>query len=342
MAKGHVGLTNTRAHDAPEESALRNELGVVGARKHLAEGEQRRVGNGTLWGLVNSGLAWMALSAVLFSGMNFLARIASGHASWALVAGVRALVGALVAYLVARARSVPLRVHDRRGIWLRSAFGTAAMLCTFSTLASPAITLGDASTLLNLTPVFLAVLGPFFLRERLERRVIIAIPLCVAGVVLVLRPSFIFGGAPLTGAALVAAADGVASSIFAAFAMMLLRKMGPKERPEAIALHFSLFAATACLLIALPTSHALPRGRDLLTMGGAGVCAGLAQIALTRAYSLEPAARVSGVGYLSVVLSAVLGIAFLGESSPPGAVTGMALVVAGGLVVTVAGMRQRA
>jgi drug/metabolite transporter (DMT)-like permease len=64
-----------------------------------------------------------------------------------------------------------------------------------------------------------------------------------------------------------------------------------------------------------------------------GLCAGLAQLAVTRAYAVEHAARVSGLNYLAVVVSALLGAAFLGERPGPQAIAGMALVVAGGLVV---------
>ena len=55
---------------------------------------------------------------------------------------------------------------------------------------------------------------------------------------------------------------------------------------------------------------------------------------MTRAYALERAARVSGMSYLSVVTSALLGAAVLSEVPTPGALAGMALVVTGGLIVT--------
>jgi drug/metabolite transporter (DMT)-like permease len=77
----------------------------------------------------------------------------------------------------------------------------------------------------------------------------------------------------------------------------------------------------------------MPTLRDAGFIVAAGVCAGFAQLALTRAYTLEHAARVSGMGYLAVVASAVLGAFVLGEVPSLGAVAGMMLVVAGGLVV---------
>ena len=78
----------------------------------------------------------------------------------------------------------------------------------------------------------------------------------------------------------------------------------------------------------------MPAPRDLACMVLAGVCAGFAQLAMTRAYTLESAARVSGLSYLSVVASAVLGVVFLGEVPSPTATIGMLLVIAGGVLVT--------
>jgi drug/metabolite transporter (DMT)-like permease len=78
----------------------------------------------------------------------------------------------------------------------------------------------------------------------------------------------------------------------------------------------------------------LPTLRDSGSMIAAGVCAGFGQLALTRAYTLERAARVSGMGYLGVVASALLGALVLGERPSLAALGGMALVVIGGLVVT--------
>jgi drug/metabolite transporter (DMT)-like permease len=113
----------------------------------------------------------------------------------------------------------------------------------------------------------------------------------------------------------------------------MLRRMGPRESPEAIALHFSTVAAV--VLTAIACAHAtVPDARSLGLMLGAGACGGFAQIALTRAYSLEQAARVAGLSYLSVAVSALLGALALHEWPGVRAVTGMAVVVAGGLVLT--------
>lgn len=275
----------------------------------------------------------MAGAAVLFSLMNFFAKLATTSSSWMTAGAVRALVGAFVAIGVARLRGASLAIKDRRAIFWRSLVGTLAMASTFYALSSRTLSLGDTVTLLNLTPVFLALLAPLFLGERTSFAIVVALALSLAGVVLVVHPSFAFG--PSTGgpsAALTAALAALAAFL-ASIAMMLLRRVGPTETAEGIAVHFSLFAAVSLGLLSLSDLR-MPTPRDALFMVAAGLFAGLGQIAMTRAYSLERAARVGSMSYLAVVTSAILGAVVLGEQPSASALLGMALVVSGGLVVT--------
>lgn len=279
----------------------------------------------------------MATAAVLFASMNFFARIASTSTSWTTVGAVRALVGALVAFGVAKARGASLAVRDQKAMLWRSLLGTTSMLLTFYALSSRTLSLGDTVTLLNLTPVFLAVLAPFVLSERTSGRVGLAIAVALTGVVLVLHPSFSFvdpGVVPGPSAG-TTAASAVAAAFSSSLAMMMLRRLGQTETPESIAVHFSLFAAATLGALSLFDLR-MPSLRDAGCMLAAGICAGFAQIAMTRAYTLERAARVSAMGYLSVVASALLGAAALHERPTLAATLGMVLVVAGGILVTFA------
>jgi drug/metabolite transporter (DMT)-like permease len=277
------------------------------------------------------GYAWMTLAAVLFAIMGFLGRLASAHVSWAVVAASRALVGAVVAIVLARVRGAPLLVRDRRGVWTRSVFGTLAMGATFYAIASPALTLGDATTLVNLSPVFLAVLAPLVLGEKAGRRVPIALALALSGIILILQPSFLFGH--VRPGASFPALVGVLSSLSAAFAMLSLRRIGPHEGPEAIVIHYSLFAFLVLATIAA-RDFSVPSGKEALSVVGAGVAGGFGQVAMTRAYSIERAARVSPLSYLAIVVSALLGAVVLHEWPNAATILGMILVVAGGLVVS--------
>lgn len=299
---------------------------------HPATGDER---------VARHALALMAGSALLFAAMSLFARLATKDgASWAQTGAVRATVGALVAAGVAHARGGSLRAFDRKAILWRSLFGTASMLLTFNALSSRALPLGDTVTLLNLTPVFLAVLAPWVLREPTRPSAAFAIGLSLVGVICILRPALVFGGpsGPAAdptghGASLVTGLVATSAAFCASVAMMMLRRAGKTESPEAIAFHFSVFAALVHAVIAL-TAPRLPTLRELVHMVAAGLCAGVAQIAMTRAYALASAARVSGMSYLSVVASAVAGMVLLGERPTTTAFVGMALAVGGGLLLT--------
>jgi drug/metabolite transporter (DMT)-like permease len=302
-------------------------------------------------------LAWMALAALLFAFMNFFGRLASAHAHWAMVGCMRALVGALVAVVVARARGQELTIRDRRAMWLRSIFGTGSMTASFYALSSRTLALGDTASLLTLAPIFIALLAPIVLRERTGRSVAVALVLSAAGVLLIFRPPSLFGAAfgaasrlehlsiaPAGPSAATTALVAVMSSFFAALAFMMLRLAGQRDSAEAISLHFSLFATAVLGAIALIAPASGHRGEllefraaDLGFMVATGLAGGFAQLALTRAYSLDRAARVGAVAYISVVASALLGAAALHERPSGLAIAGMALVIAGGLVVTLAG-----
>lgn len=310
------------------------------APAHVPPASSAAISDGT-----TKALALMALGSALFGGMNLFARLATASASWATVAAVRAMVGALVAFSIARLRKQSLRAKDRKNLFWRSVLGTVSMLLTFYALSSRTVSLGNTVTLLNLAPVFLAVLAPIFLRERTSGLVAIAIAVSLAGVILVVRPTFVFGGSDITELALTSrsglgpsarttAAVAVCGALSTSIAMMFLRRIGKTESPEAVAFHFAIFAAGILSVFALFDLR-VPVTRDAALMFGSGLCAGFAQLAMTRAYSMASAARVSGMSYLAIVVSALLGIALLGEQPSPTGIAGMVLVIAGGLLLTI-------
>jgi drug/metabolite transporter (DMT)-like permease len=295
-------------------------------------------------------LGLMAFAASLFALMNFFARVAtaSSGASWSSAAAIRSTVGALVAAFVARARRSTLSVKDHRALFWRSLCGTVSMIATFYALSSHTVSLGNTVTLLNLAPVFLALLAPFVLGERTTGIVALAIALALGGVVLIVRPAFLFsslsvgieemGGAisgPVPGpSAALTVVSALTAALSTSIALLMLRRAGQTETPEAISFHFAVFAAIVTSVIALVDGR-VPKVRDAALLVLAGVCGGVAQVAMSRAYATERAARVAGVSYLSPVVSAILGAVLLHERQGPIAIVGMALVIVAGVLVTV-------
>ncbi|WP_437496515.1 DMT family transporter [Sorangium sp. So ce1099] len=274
-----------------------------------------------------AGVLWMILAQALFAAMNVLVRVSSEHAPWPEVAASRTLVGAATALGVAFVRRAPLSMgrSDRRLTWARSLCGTGAMLCGFYTLGTPQIALGDAVTLGATSPIFVAILAPRMLAERSSPRLWLATLLAFAGVALVAAPKLAIAGEIALIATL--------GAVFSAFAMIWLRRIGAsgtRASPESIALHFSLVASAAMIALSIPVWRT-PDALGFVLLIGTGLAGGLAQLAMTRAYALDSAARIGAIGYVGVVLSHVLAAAWLGEIPSARQLLGTALVMAAGL-----------
>ena len=62
---------------------------------------------------------------------------------------------------------------------------------------------------------------------------------------------------------------------------------------------------------------------------------------MTRAYSLDVAARVGAVGYQDVVVSQIMAVVFLGDRPGPEQLLGSGLVITSGVILALGVMRPR-
>jgi drug/metabolite transporter (DMT)-like permease len=274
----------------------------------------------------------MIVAQLCFAAMNVFTRLGARHVPWPEIAGARFLVGAVIAVVLAYARGVSLRVTDRRGTWRRSVYGTLAAIGAFYSLSAPSLTVGDAATLGATAPIFVALLSGPLLGERVGRRLGLAVALAFAGIVLLVRPSFTLA-APV-------AAVATAGAFCYALAMIWLRRIGPGESHEAVVLHFSLVALASMLVIALP-SWTWPDTRSTLYLLGAGLGGGGAQLAMTRAYSLQRAAPVAALSALGAVFTYLLALPLFPERPAPSQLAGSLLVLIATAMVGASTARPR-
>jgi len=272
--------------------------------------------------------AWMTIAQILFAAMAVGARVGGRDVPWQEVCASRFLVGGLTALVVARARGQSLRITRQREAWLRSAFGTLAAAGTFYVFAAPTLALGDAATLFATSPIFVALLSAPLLGERVPRGLVGGLATGFAGIALVAQPSFSTAG-PLV-------AIGVATAVSSAMAMIWLRRIGPNESSEAIVLHFACIGFGVMLVASIPVWRT-PTASQTLLLAGTGLCAGLAQIAMTRAYGLDRAARVSALGYSGVVFTRAFGVPAFGEVPNAMQALGSLLVIASGVLLSLVG-----
>jgi drug/metabolite transporter (DMT)-like permease len=273
----------------------------------------------------------MTVAQLAFAGMAVGARIGGRSVPWQEVCASRFLVGALTAYVFARARGQSLRITHRREAWLRSAFGTLSAAGTFFVYAAPALAIGDAATLFATSPIFVAIFSAPLLGERVPKGLAAALVMGFTGIALVAQPSFSTSGDLVT--------IGALTAVSSAMAMIWLRRIGPSESSEAIVFHFACVGFGVMLLASLP-GWRTPDFRQGMVLAGTGLCAGMGQLAMTRAYTLDHAARVAALGYSGIVFTRVLGVPLFGEI--PGVIQtlGSLLVIASGVLLSVGEARM--
>jgi len=247
--------------------------------------------------VLRSGVFWILVTETCFALMRMATRWGADDLPGIEIGGVRFLGGALVAWGLGRARGARLTVGDWKNAWLRSLFGTVNALAVFTALGSHRIALGDVATLQATAPLFVGLLSGPVLGERVPPQVVAGAVLGFVGVAVLSRP------------ALHVSADLALALLLGAFsyalAILRLRRLGTRESGEAIALHMSLVAGITLLLLSLP-HFVVPPPHAWLPLLAAAAMGGLGQVALSRAYGLGRAARLSAVAYSGVVITYLL------------------------------------
>ncbi|MFI5300147.1 MAG: DMT family transporter [Polyangiales bacterium] len=285
-------------------------------------------------------VAWMLLASTLFAVMNLLAKRAMREAPWHEVAFGRAAFGASIIYLSARSRRVSLAIHDHASLRRRTLAGTIAMATSF--LALSRLPLGDAVTISNLTPLLVAIAAQRALGEATSSTLGVSIVLGFTGVATLAGPQL--HGLDHHAVGLAAALVSASAS---AVAMIQLRRLGRRETAEAVSFQFVAWSAVAMLAIggfstlSGVSRWVMPSASVAASIAGAGLCGGLAQLTMTKAYAFDKAARVGAVGYVSVVLSQVLGAAFLGDRPTTTQLLGACVVILSGVALVAGGARER-
>ncbi|MFO8236712.1 MAG: DMT family transporter [Prochlorococcaceae cyanobacterium] len=284
----------------------------------------------------------MLLSALSFSLMGICVKQVGSRIPAAEVVMARALVSlALSWWLLRRAGIRPW--GRRRGllIW-RGAIGSVALLCVYVALST--LPLASATVLQYLYPTFTALLAWLVLGERIGRRVLAAVALGWAGVLLVAQPAQLLAGGSLSGEGLAGEAlsgsaalpawavlVAVIGALCTAVAYVSVRTLAASEHPLVIVFYFPLVAVPLSLPLVL-LNPVLPTPLELLWLLGVGLFTQLGQVTLTRGLVGLPAAQATAISYVQVGFAGLWGWLIFDERVDGWTVAGAALVLAATLI----------
>ncbi|MBS1209757.1 MAG: hypothetical protein H6R19_2155 [Proteobacteria bacterium] len=269
---------------------------------------------------------WMLLACFLFATMGACVKFVGTHFNIGQTVGMRGLVPALIlgSWIIWQQHSLYSK-HWKSHLY-RSTAGSLSMLLYFAAISS--LPLATAVTLNNTSALFLAAILSF--RQPPPRAVLGALALGFSGVLLVLRPTFMHEQ-------WLGAACGLASAFLTCIAQLNLRELGRAGEPEWRTV--CLFSMTNTLLalplaILQPSSPVQASGAEWAFLIAVGLCGGLGQLALSRAFGRGRAIITASVGYSTVIFSSIYGMLLWGDRISLLSGLGIAMIIIASLIST--------
>lgn len=277
------------------------------------------------------GIGYLLSAAFFFSLMSLFVKLAGERLPSSMLVLARAVVTFGISVALLRRAKVPMFGNNRRLLLLRGVFGFSGLVFFFYALT--ALPLAEVTVIHYLNPLFTAVLAALVLKERMSPMLALALLVGLGGVLMVARPSFLFG----TGSSLppLGVASALAGSFIAACAYTTVRQLRKTDHPLVIVFYFSLVAVPASIPLVVPV-FVMPQGIEWLWLLLIGVTTQIAQVHITRGLALVPAGPGTAVGYVQIALAAIWGALIFGERPQLFTVLGTLLVLAAVLLVAFA------
>lgn len=278
----------------------------------------------------------MLCASLLFAVMGVCVKYASVQYGAGEIVFYRALTGAVVTFVLARARRTTLGTRVPAMHFWRSICGVVALMLWFYSIGG--LPLATAMTLNYMSSVWMALFligGSVVVgSNRVDGRLVAAVLVGFAGVALMLRPT-------AEQQQLWHGLTGLLSGMLAALAYLQVTTLGRAGEPETrIVFYFSIggvLAGGVWMAVQGVGTHTLAGMALLLSIG---VLAVTAQMMMTRAYRIGHTLANASLQYLGIVFSFAFGVLLFDDIVTTGAVAGMLLIVGAGLYSTLLRARQ--
>ncbi|XEC93088.1 DMT family transporter [Paenibacillus tarimensis] len=268
---------------------------------------------------MKNGVILAILSSLVFSIMNALVKEVSATIPPSEVVFFRSIIGTVIIVALMGQQKVAFSTTGIPMLALRGVLGALYLIAYFYAISK--IPLTDASILAHLSPIFAIVLSAVLLKERLNRRAVLVLPLVFAGVMLLVKP---FDYSSFSVYALI----GLLSAVFASGAAISIRYLSRTHHTYEIVFYF-LATATLISIPMIWNSFVMPSALEWFYLICIGVVSLIGQLFLTKAFTHENAALVEVVRYIGILFNAVWGFMFWSEVPD-------ALTAAGGVCIVTA------
>jgi drug/metabolite transporter (DMT)-like permease len=203
----------------------------------------------------------------------------------------------------------------------------------FIVFAYRVMPMAEAQAISFIHPVLLTVLAVIFLGEKVSLLGWTAVLLGFSGVLIIVRP----GGGLFTPAAFLPLGLALCFSSYQIFTRLIAGKEDSLK-----SLFWVLLVGSLAMSLALPFSWIDPTPKGLFFFALIGVTSGIGHFSTIKALEFAPASLLAPFAYIQLLWVSILGVLVFGDFPDTLTLVGMAVVVAGGLLVAAsAGKRAR-
>jgi drug/metabolite transporter (DMT)-like permease len=222
--------------------------------------------------------------------------------------------------------------HIKRGLT-----GSGGMFFGFAALAY--LPLPDATAINYIMPLMTVVLAALILKEQIGAYRWGAVGFGMIGVMVMLWPYLSAGSASHSANYSFGAMLGLFAALFAAFAMIEIRKLTSSEETGTIVFYFSLLttlmSGVAFILGLIKPQYAwiLPNFKDLIVLLSIGFFGGIGQITLTESYRNAEPSVIAPFDYLNLIWALLIGWVLFRDMPDISLVFGAMIVISAGLII---------
>ena len=281
-----------------------------------------------------TGIGYKVASVCVFLAMAAFLKASQGVPTGQLVffRSFFAILPVVVYLLWRRELLDGLKTAHPFGHFWRGLVGTGGMWFGFFALTK--LPLPETTAIQYAAPLLIVVFSAIFFREPVRIYRWSAVLIGFVGVLIIIWPrmSIFSDAAGDLSDASIGSISALVSCVFAASAMLLVRRLVHTERSATIVLYFSV-SSSLIGLATLPLGWVMPTPEQFVFLITAGIAGGIAQILLTESYRHADMSVVAPFEYSSLILSVAIGYVFFQDVPTIEMLVGGVIVVGAGIFI---------
>lgn len=260
-------------------------------------------------------ITYILIASLAFSVMNVLIKHVSRLPAFELVF-FRSIGTLALVYILLRKNNIPAFGSRRPILILRAIVGLTSLTLYFWALKT--ISVGTATSLRYMSPIFAAILAVFILKEKVKVVQWFLFLMAFLGVLLIKGFSL-----DVTMIGLMAI---LTSSFLVGLVFVLIRKIGTSDHYLVIIFYF-MFASFVVSGLITPFVWVKPIGMEWVYLISSGIAGFIGQLGMTKALQMEETSSIVPFKYSEIIFTLIAGWFLFGEQQNLFSLLGIACIL---------------